>query len=94
MPTINTNELNALSSEVDVVGNGSIGIFIDADSGSHNNHIITLQASPDGDLWQDTDTTVTGLGYRQVPICANKIRLKVSVAEGSDSVCTIALDKC
>ena len=94
MGTINTNDLGALSGEVSVIDSSAIGIFIDESSGSHNNHVITLQASPDGTLWQDTDTTITGLGYRHVPICANKVRLKVSADEGSESICTIALDKC
>ena len=89
---LNTNSLGAFSSPLEMEGMVYVGMYVCGDSGSHSSHVVTLQVSPNGTDWFDTNDTVTGTGFvKQDLIVATEIRAKVTTAEGATSTCKVYL---
>jgi hypothetical protein len=71
-----------------------VAMSVAAVSGTHSNHIVTLQcAMVDVDAkYVDTSTTITGEGVQDnVQITAKYVRGKVTTAEGGASVIDITI---
>ena len=90
----NTNSLTTVTDSIDLNGvvNGAITFFSVADTGTHANHVITLQYSPDNSNWIDGSKTLLGIGCVEVPVTAARyVRLKVTTVEGGLSTTDIYL---
>ena len=87
MATINTNTLGATTSSISVVDSDRICVYIGDSSGSHDQHWVGIEISPDGTTWFDTKQYVAGINYKCINVTASHARLKVIKAEGSASVC-------
>ena len=69
-----------------------IGFYVIANTGTNSNHIATLQISPDGTNWFDTDHTITGIGNLHEVVCATEeVRVKITTLEGSSSTVDIII---
>lgn len=67
-------------------------VKIDGVSGSHANHFVNLQTSPDNIVWSNTTNEIQGLGTFTVgSITANYVRLKVITLEGAASSINLTL---
>jgi len=69
-----------------------VGFYITANSGDHENHVATLQVSPDeeGDNWFNTDHTVKGIGQIHDALCSTeRVRVKITTPEGMTSTVDI-----
>ncbi len=87
---LNANSLDAANSRTDPLSMGDarqVGMFVNAKTGSHSNHIFTLQISGDqAATWEDTTHTITGVGHLEnVEVICTHIRAKCTTAEGSAS---------
>lgn len=69
-----------------------VGFFVVGKSGTHDNHIFTLQITADDENWFDTEYTITGQGSLYNLTCvAKSIRATVTTLEGSDSTVDITV---
>lgn len=67
-----------------------VAFYIVASTGTHTNHIATLQISPDGTNWFDTEHTITGTGNLHNISCAtDELRVKITTTEDSTSTVDI-----
>lgn len=88
--SVDANSESLVTDSILIGDLGLVGIFVSAISGSHANHIVTLQISPGGSKWFDTDHIVTGIDSNHQAICiGDKVRAKIVTAEGSPSVIEI-----
>jgi len=84
---LNTNSNGLTSDELTMGSGSSIGIYVTANSGTHDTHVLTLQISPDeGVTWIDVSHTITGAGNKHELVCVcDKVRMKVTTPEGGTS---------
>ncbi len=70
-----------------------VGLYVSAKSGTHNNHIITLQVSPDNaSTWADTSNTIIGTGFLDnITVIGTNIRTKITTVEGEKSTVDVSL---
>lgn len=82
---------NYTTESLDITDGTYVGLYVSSKSGSSSTHVVTLQISPDGVKWFDTDHTIKGTGNVHDVICiAQYVRAKVTTREGSAS--TIDID--
>ncbi len=70
----------------------SVGLYVDARTGQHNKHVVTLQTSGDGgEHWHDEPYIVVGEGKVNdiTTLIGTHVRAKVTQTEGTDAVSTI-----
>ena len=80
------------STTLDVQDNANVAFSIVGASGTHATHVVTLQCSLDDSAWQDTSSTVTGVGVvDNVSITTRYVRLKVTTDEGGTSTIDIII---
>ena len=85
--TKDANDTATVSASINRVGWNALSFSVSAESGDHDNHIISLEFSADNVIWTTTGFTIRGLGSLRVEnINVNYVRLKVTTAEGSASV--------
>jgi len=66
--------------------------YIVANTGTNSTHVATLQISPDGINWFDTDHVITGIGNLHEIVCATEeVRVKITTLEGSSSTVDIII---
>ncbi len=85
------NTQGTVTDAVNIATKNHVGLFVFANSGTHNNHVIGLEVSHNDTLWTPVNQRLTGLGYLYYEICAQQVRAKVYTAEGAVSVVTIGL---
>ena len=69
-----------------------IGFYVNAESGTHNNHILTLQVSSNDSDFYDTTATLIGCGTMPDKwYSANYVRLKIATPEGVASKINIQI---
>ncbi|MBL4940969.1 MAG: hypothetical protein JKY81_04825 [Colwellia sp.] len=70
-----------------VVGDGNlIAMYVAANTGGNTTHVVTLQISPDGSTWFDTNHQITGVGdIHDITCVAANARCSVTTVEGSTS---------
>lgn len=89
---IDANSEGAVTGSITLGLFGRVGLFVTGTSGTHSTHVVTLQLSPDGVKWFDTDHVFTGVGNDHDAVCTGQeIRAKVTTAEGSASIIEIDL---
>jgi hypothetical protein len=87
---LDANDTSTVSTVLDVLENRYISFDVQDNSGTHSNHVITLQISFDNSTWYNTSSTKTGTGFvENVQVTARYVRLKVTTAEGSASIVDI-----
>jgi len=65
---------------------------VQAATGTHGTHIITLQCSVDSSSWANTSSTLTGLGTQDnIQITTQFVRLKVTTAESATSTVDVVI---
>lgn len=80
------------STSLDVKDNENVAYSVVAATGTHATHVITLQCSLDDSAWQDTPSTITGVGVvDNVSVTTRYVRLKVTTNEGSASTVDIII---
>lgn len=80
------------TASLDVKDDLNIAWSVVAATGDHANHIVTLQCSLDNSAWNDTGSTLTGVGVvDNVSITARYVRLKVTTNEGTASTINIII---
>lgn len=90
-PGIDANTL-VVTDSVDIGRSSLVGFFICGGDGAHNNHVATLEISPDGADWFPTEETVTGAGDRHnIPCVADYVRIRITAPEGSASLVNIVI---
>lgn len=66
--------------------------YVVANTGTNAAHIATMQVSPDGANWFDTDHTVEGIGNEHDMTCiAESVRVKITTIEGATSTVDITV---
>lgn len=69
----------------------NIGLFVKNSTGSHTQHVVTLQIF-DGVTWWDTAHTVSQEGFLDSELCVcEQVRAKVTTVEGSSSTVDITI---
>lgn len=90
----NTNSTATTTGAIDMarVTCGIITIYVVGVTGTHVNHVVTLQYSPDQSSWIDGSNNIIGVGCLEIPATAARhVRLKVTTAEGGLSTSDIYL---
>ena len=84
--TLNTNSLGVTGAELTITTESLITLFVAAKTGSHNNHRVMLQVSPDaGTTWLNSPHSILGAGCYVVSLACTKVRAKVVEIEGATS---------
>lgn len=84
---VNAN-VGSISEVLDMRDNKICAFFVKGDSGSHTNHVTTLQCSPIAGAvdFINTSSSLTGLGVKDnIEVTARFVRLKITTPEGSAS---------
>ena len=84
---LDSNDTGAVTGSLDMKENGFVSWTVQATSGAHTTHVITLQHSLDNAAWLDTSSEITGAGTAEdnVQTTARFVRAKVSTVEGAAS---------
>lgn len=84
--TMDANTLGATTSAMTLTGETVITLYVVDSTGSHKDHEIEMQLSPDasGDIWMSCGVIV-GIGVLSRTISASRVRARVAYAEGSQS---------
>ena len=88
---LDTNNASAKSSALTLTNETLITLYVFDKTGSHANHRVGLEVSPDGTNWHLFPGTVKAGGVISHQIVAQQVRACVSEAEGSESLSTIHL---
>lgn len=84
--SLDTNLLGDRSAELTLSGETLITMYLVDKSGSHHNHRVIFEVSPDdGATWIPCPPAILGLGVLASQIAATKVRACVSEAEGGAS---------
>lgn len=91
---LDTNTVGSLTNSIDITNHSMFGWFVDAKSGSHDNHRIGLQVSLDNINWRSANSGLEGANVRseQHDFPYGYIRFRVSKAEGSASEVDIVVN--
>lgn len=90
---INANSTITVTTGLDIKENQYISWQVIANTGANTTHVITLQCSLDNSTWQNTASTVTGVGIEDnIQVTARYVRLKVTTAEGGASTVNVLLN--
>ena len=82
----------ATTTALPLLGATKVGMFLEAASGTHATCVITLQLSQDGTVWNNTPTTLQGVGMVQfVEVVGHSVRVLVTTLEGGLSTSNIIL---
>jgi hypothetical protein len=73
------------------VGRRRVKIVVAAVSGDNDNHILTIQTSPDSITWTDTTITIEQLGNSNGTVVAAWVRAKVTTVEGAASSISVTI---
>ncbi len=80
------------STSLDIQDDAKVAFSVVAATGTHATHVVTLQCSLDDSAWQDTSSTVTGVGVvDNISITTRYVRLKVTTNEGGTSTIDIII---
>ena len=75
---LDAQKLTSKTPEITITNETIYTIYVfGAGSGTHNNHEVAIQASPDGAKWKSLGSRVTGLGYATESHAATIIRGRV-----------------
>lgn len=84
--TVDASKVGVATGSMHVGDHSHVSLFVESVSGSHDKHVITLQASPDGKRWFDTEYSIQGSGFISCAvIVANEVRVCVTTGEGAES---------
>ena len=91
--SINANSMGANGAEITVTGETVFTLYVIEQAGSHDNHRVTIQYSPDNGVnWLTSPHSLNGHGdYMTETVAATKARACVCVAEGSASTVDVIL---
>jgi len=90
---VNANSTDSVTESLATADAKYLGLFVTGETGSHNNHVVTIQISPDGESWSDNACIVTGAGaVDDALIIAPYVRAKVKTAEGETSTVSITIN--
>lgn len=89
---LDSNNTATVSTSLDITGADFVVWNVQAATGTHGTHVITLQCSVDDSSWESTLSTLTGVGTKDnVQITARYVRLKVTTAESATSTVDIII---
>ena len=66
-------------------------VIVQAETGSHNNHEVTVFFKPKGGDWMPSGHKITGEGYLIFDVMFNKMKVTVTTAEGAPSTSKIIM---
>lgn len=89
--TLDTNVLGASAAALSLTTETTVTLYVEPLSGSHHNHRVTLEFSPDsGTTWIAVSDSVNGTANSiTVDIIATDVRACVCEAEGAASTITV-----
>lgn len=82
---LDTNDDGTATSSVDVIGKTMVEVYIFHKTGTHNNHRVALQISPDGGVNWVTERSHLGVGRELYGMIATHVRVCVTEPEGETS---------
>jgi len=89
---LDSDNTSSVTETFDISENDFLSWQVLAKSGSHSSHILTLQCSFDDVNWQNTSSTITGVGFKNnVQMTTKYMRVKVTTAEGSASTVDVII---
>ena len=66
---------------------------VEADTGAHTTHVLTLQMSVDGTNWHNHGSaTVTGAGFSSATVGSRYVRVLVTTLEGGASTVDVRIN--
>ena len=87
---LDTNVLNATAAPLALTTQKMVTLYVSHTTGTHNNHRVALEFSPDGSLWLPSDETVNGHEkFLTVEAVGTNVRVVVIEAEGQTSTITV-----
>lgn len=90
---VDADSIDAVVAELTLTNETVITLYVTSKTGTHNNHRIELQKSPDGVTWLDSNNVVLGLGSVTAIFAAKAVRAKVTEIEKGTAtvdVCIVA----
>jgi len=84
---------NTTTSSMDIRNASFLRFQVAAKTGTHTTHVIALEVSMDGTIWNTTEVNVTGTGMSNTSSrnVARYVRFKVSTVEGAASTVDLIL---
>lgn len=90
---IDANDTDSVTVGLDIKSNDFVSFQIIANTGGNTTHILTLQCSLNNSTWQNTSSTITGVGLLDnIQVSARFIRVKVTTAEGGASTVDVLIN--
>ena len=81
---------SSVSSSVEIGAVGKLGVYVVANTGNSSSHVVTVQISPNGTDWFDTEHTITGVGNLHELTCtATLARCAITTTQGEASTIDI-----
>ena len=85
-------DANSVTTSLDIMGCAVIFAEVTADTGAHTTHVVAIQCSADGVVWNDSSTTIAQLGFvNNIAIISRFVRARVSTKEGEASTINITI---
>lgn len=91
MATLNTDSKDSTADEKALTAEKCVTLYVLGKTGTHDNHHVGIEASPNGSDWVRVPDTLRGLGVKSFDICAARVRAVVIEAEGSTSTVDVHL---
>lgn len=85
-------DATSVTAALDISGQSDVFLEVVGVTGTHATHVVTMQTSSDGTVWNDTAVTITGEGIVQTTVVtARFVRSKVTTDEGSAATANITI---
>lgn len=91
MAVLDTNVDNTTGAEISLTTESVVSVYVLPATGTHKNHRIILQVSPDGTKWRRFGQPIRGIGVETYIVAAAKVRPKVIRPEGTTSTVDVQL---
>jgi len=89
---LDANDTASVTDALDLELAKSVFVSVEAASGAHTAHVLSIQVSADGAAWflLGGSTTITGLNFlNAIEVSARYMRMKVTTAEGGASTVNV-----
>ena len=87
---LDTNVVGATAAPLVLTTQRMVTLYVSHTTGTHNNHRVALEFSPDGVLWIPSDETINGHEkFLTVEAVGANVRVVVVEAEGQTSTITV-----
>ena len=91
MAALNSNTVGATAGEISLSPESVITLYVFASTGTHDEHHIAMEVSPDSNNWVRLPYMIRGVGTITYTMAAQKARAVVDIPEGSTSTVNVFL---